>query len=99
MIPLSPEAEAQLDGLLTHYERLARIDAARNLLAALEAASARIERAPEAGLPAPRPYPSLARLGLRWIKERAYWIAYMDAGDGPIIATIFHDRADIPNRV
>jgi plasmid stabilization system protein ParE len=90
VIPLSSEAEAQLDDLMTHYERLERIEAVRNLLAAVEAAAARIERAPEAGLSAPRPYPNLARLGLRWIKESAYWIAYMDAARGP------NHRRDLP---
>ncbi len=50
MIALTPEAEEQLDGLLAHYERLGRVEAAENLLVALERASARIERQPEAGL-------------------------------------------------
>jgi plasmid stabilization system protein ParE len=99
VIALSPEAEAQLDGLMAHYERLERIEAARNLLRALQSASARIERQPEAGLTAPRPYPLLASLGFRRIKEGAYWIAYGNASDGPVIAGIHHDTSNIPDRV
>ena len=52
MIRFSPEAEGQIDALLEHFERLGRIEATRNLIAALETASARIERDPVAGLPA-----------------------------------------------
>ena len=62
MIALSPEAEAQLDALIAHYEALGRVEASLNLLNALERATARISERPEAGLPAPRPYPALARL-------------------------------------
>jgi plasmid stabilization system protein ParE len=99
VIPLSPEAEAQLDALLVHYEKLDRVEAARNLLAALEKVSKRIERSPELGLSAPRPYPLLSHLGFRWIKEGGYWIAYTHIANDLIIAGVFHETADIPNRV
>ncbi len=36
MIALSPEAEAQLDALIVHYEALGRLEASINLLNALE---------------------------------------------------------------
>ena len=36
MIALSPEAEAQLDTLIAHYEALGRVEASINLLNALE---------------------------------------------------------------
>ena len=98
MIPLTPEAEAQLDDLLAHFERLERPRASRNLILTLEDAAARIEHAPHEGLPAPRPYPSLARLGFLWTKSGQYWIAHMVLDSGPIIAGVFHDTADIPNR-
>ena len=98
MIFLSPEAETQLEGLLTHFERLNRIKAAENLLAALERASFRISRAPDAGLPAPRPYPTLARLGFRWVKQGRYWVAYMNV-PSPVIVGVYHEAADIPNRI
>jgi plasmid stabilization system protein ParE len=73
---LSPEAEAQLDSLIAHYEALGRVEASINLLNALERAKARISERPEAGLPAPRPYPALAKAGRRWIIEGTYWISY-----------------------
>jgi plasmid stabilization system protein ParE len=98
VIPLSPEAEAQLDDLLQHYERLDRIEAARNLLIALDRASDRIVRAAADGLPAPRPYPSLAKLGLLWIKESSYWIAYSTTST-PVITGVFYETANIPKRV
>jgi plasmid stabilization system protein ParE len=98
VIPLSAEAEAQLDGLLRHYERLGRPEAARNLLASLEMASTRIEWAAADGFPAPRPYPSLSKLGLQWIKEGVYWIAYSKTKP-VVIAGVFYETADIPNRI
>ncbi len=50
-------------------------------------------------LAAPRPYPSLADLGFRWIKRASYWIAFEDTAAGPVVAGIFHETADIPNRL
>ena len=76
VISLTPAADAQGESLLDHFDRLDRTEAIRSLLQALEDAKLRIERAPLAGLPAPRPYPSLVRLGFRWIKIGAYWFAY-----------------------
>lgn len=73
MIALSPEA--QLDGLIAHYEALGRVEASINLLNAFERAKMRISEKPEAGLPAPRPYPSLAKAGRRWIIEGTCWIS------------------------
>lgn len=98
MIPLSPTAEVQLDALLAHYERLGRIEAAENLLTALERASIRISNAPGAGIPAPRPYPKLAALGLQWIKQGRYWVAYLSEPI-QVIVGVYHEAADIPNRV
>ena len=98
MIVLSPEADNHLRQLSEHYETKDRLDAARNLLAAVEAARLRIARHPKDGLTAPRPYPELAYLDLRWIIQHRYWIAYTPS-DPPVIAGIFHDTADIPNRI
>jgi plasmid stabilization system protein ParE len=98
VIRLSPEAEAQLDGLLQHYERLERIEAAENLLAALEQARDRIAWAPAAGLAAPRPYPQLAVRGLRWVKAGRYWVAYSTTTP-PMIHGVFYEAADIPGRL
>jgi plasmid stabilization system protein ParE len=65
VIALSPEAEAQLEAVIAHYEALVRVEASINLLNALERTKAQISAMPEAGLPAPRPYPSLAKAGRR----------------------------------
>ena len=97
MTRLSPEAEAQLDALLDHYEKLNRPGATRNLIAALEDAIAQIDTDPAAGLNAPRPYPALASYGFRWIKTGSYWFAYTYTGAA--ITGIFHDSANIPNRI
>jgi plasmid stabilization system protein ParE len=53
VIALSPEAEANVDRLIQHYEAKERRQAAVNLLRALEHAKERIAAAPKAGLPAP----------------------------------------------
>ncbi|MGO9537635.1 MAG: type II toxin-antitoxin system RelE/ParE family toxin [Limisphaerales bacterium] len=98
MIALSPEAEAQLDALIAHYEALGRIQASINLLNALERAKARISETPEAGIPAPRPYPALAKAGRRWIIEGSYWICY-SLTTPPVISGVFYAMADIPNRL
>ena len=98
MIRLSPDAEEHLDALSAYYEGRDRPEATIGLLAAVERAAARIERTPEAGLPAPRPYPSLAHAGRRWIKEGPYWIAYSTT-QPPVILGVFHEAADIPSRL
>lgn len=95
---LSPRAEGNLDALLAHYEERGRPEATAGPLAAIEKASARIKNAPGAGLSAPRPYPSLASDGRRWIKEEAYWIAYSTT-EPPVILGVFYETADIPRRV
>jgi plasmid stabilization system protein ParE len=98
VIGLSPEAEAQLDALIVHYEALGRVEASINLLNAVERARARIAKKPTAGLPAPRPYPTLAKAGRLWIVEGPYWIAY-NLTAPPIISGVFYAMADIPNRL
>ena len=87
----------QVAELSASYEKKARPEAIRNLIAAVLQASSRIERDPGRGLPAPRPYPELARAGERWIKEGRYWIAY-SLTRPPIIVAVFYDTADLPNR-
>jgi plasmid stabilization system protein ParE len=98
VIALSPEAEAHVDRLILHYEARGRLQAAENLLRALERAKDRIASAPEAGLPAPRPYPSLAQHGRRWIVEGRYWLSY-SLTKPPVISGVFYDMANIPGRL
>jgi hypothetical protein len=77
---------------------LGRVEASINLLRALENAQKCIEQAPETGLSAPRPYPSLAKAGRRWIIEGSYWISY-SLTTPPVISGVFYAMADIPNRL
>ena len=97
MISLSREAEAQVDRLIEHFEAAGRSEAAVNLLRALERAKDRVSAAPEAGLPPPRPYPALRRLGRRWIIEGCYWVSY-SLNPSPAISGVFYVTADIPSR-
>jgi len=98
VIRLSPEAEAQVDQLVFHFEALLRSRAIENLVSAIEQAHNAIETAPLAGLPAPRPYPELRRAGRLWLKRGAYWIAYR-VSEPPVITGVFHESGDIPRRV
>jgi plasmid stabilization system protein ParE len=61
LIGLTARAATQLRALLAHYETRGRPEAVRGLLSPMEDASRRIAADPEAGLPAPRPYPQVAR--------------------------------------
>ncbi len=97
MIALTPEAARQVEALERFYIDRQRAQALRNLGHALAEASLIIVNAPERGLPAPRPYPDLASLGLSWLKRGRYWIAYDPTV--PIIAGVFFETGDIPGRV
>lgn len=97
MIRFSPDAENNLDALLASYEERGRPEATAGLFAAIERAAARIERAPDAGLPAPRPYPGRARAGRRLVKEGPYWVT-CSLWKPLVITGLFHERANIPGR-
>jgi hypothetical protein len=97
LIALTPEASVQVEALERFYIDKQRPQALRNLGHALAEASLIITNAPWRGLPAPRPYPDLAALGLSWLKRGRYWIAYDPTV--PIIAGVFFETDDIPNRV
>jgi plasmid stabilization system protein ParE len=97
VIELSPQATAQIAQLEDHYDQIGRPEAIRNLANALAEASDRIERDPAAGLPAPRPYPQLARPGRIWMKAGRYWIAYRRSPRLAIVA-VFYETANIPKR-
>jgi plasmid stabilization system protein ParE len=98
-IEYTPTARAHIAALHRHYEELERPEAIRNLLAAVRDAEARIARSPAIGLAAPRPYPEIIRPNWRWLKTGRYWFGYIHAGTAATIAAVFHDSADIPNRL
>ena len=96
-ILLTRRAERQVEALLRHYAKRGRPEASIRLVAAITDAQVLIARTPANGLPAPRPYPDLARPRVAWIKSGRYWIAY---GVQPPMAirAILYDQADIPRR-
>jgi plasmid stabilization system protein ParE len=97
LIALTPEAARQVEALERFFADRQRPQALRNLGHALAEASLIIANAPERGLPAPRPYPDLAALGLSWLKRGRYWIAYDPAA--LVIAGVFFETDDIPGRI
>ena len=97
MIGYTARAARQVADLQGHYEREQRLEASRNLDAALHDAERRIEDDPAVGLPAPRPYPALARPGQAWVKVGPYWVRYSTRT--PLVITgVFYETADIPRR-
>ena len=68
VIVLGDEAERQVDVLVQHCLRREPPEAVHSLVNAIDQAVWKIERDPGAGLPAPRPYPTLARSDRAWIK-------------------------------
>jgi hypothetical protein len=99
VIPLSAAAEAALDGLTAHYTALGRDRAIDRLIESLQTACARFEARRGLFLDAPRPYPSLGDLGFRWTKQGPYWVAFQETDAGPVVAGVFYETADIPNRL
>ena len=97
MIGLTTRAQRQFRELREHDEDFERPEATRGLIAALEEASRKIERNSTAGLPAPCPYPHLARPDRLWLKAGRYWIAYEPAT--PVIVGVFYETANIPDRL
>jgi len=97
LIDYAQEALDQIDALTAHYVGLNRPEAVTRLDGALRAAEKRIERAPWAGLAAPRPYPTLIRPGVAWILSWRYWIAYQTS-PALVIVAVFYDQANIPRR-
>lgn len=98
MIVYAARALRQIDDLHHHYKNLGHIEAILTLDAALYEAERKIEANPSGGLPAPRPYPRVARPGRAGVKAGRYWVAYTTTAP-PVITAIFYDAADIPGRV
>jgi plasmid stabilization system protein ParE len=98
VLRFSAEAARQVAELRAFYERKDRPEATRRLRADLADARRRIEANPAGGASYPRPYPSLARFGFRWIKARIYWISWQITADGPVVMNVLHDSADLEGR-
>jgi plasmid stabilization system protein ParE len=97
LIDYTRKAERQVDLLRQHYVTRERIEALRNLDAAIDEAERRIASEPSKGLSAPRPYPFLARKGRARIKAGRYW--FSDSAALPrVIVGVFNDTTDIPSR-
>jgi plasmid stabilization system protein ParE len=98
LIVFTPRAAQQVRALRQHFEERERPEATRNLITALDSAWLTITTNPAAGLPAPRPYPQLARPGRAWVHAGRYWIAYRTRPPAAIVAVVY-DAADIPRRL
>ena len=88
-------AERQIDELTEHYESKGRAAALIRMRAAILEAEARIVRAPEAGLPAPRPNPTHTEPRTALIKCGRYWFRYTLTTPFTIMAIVF-ETANIP---
>jgi plasmid stabilization system protein ParE len=98
VIAYTPRATRQVKDLIQHYEDRGRPEAIRTFLAALDEAERKIAGNPAAGLAAPRPYPRLIRRNRAWVKAGRYWITYRTTLP-LMIAGVFYETADIPNRL
>jgi hypothetical protein len=99
MVLITAVAQAQLEALEAHYQKLGRDLAIIRMTEAVAMAAARINEGAGPFLPAPRPYPELAAYGWRWLKEARYWIAFTPIPDGQAITGIFFETSDIPRRI
>lgn len=97
MIDYTRRAAGHIVALLDDYDAKDRPEAMRNLQLTLRAAWAGIEANPAEGLPAPRPYPHLARPGVLWVHVGRYWVAWRRS-PRLTISAVFFDEADIPGR-
>ncbi len=98
MIALTSEARQHVRALRAYYEERERPEATRALRNAFTTAWEKITTSPAAGLPAPRPYPHLARPGRAWVKAGRYWIAYQ-TDPVPVIVAVYFETANIPGRL
>ena len=98
MIAFTAKAQRQIRALRRHYDSLGRTEATRNLVIAMQEAAERIEADPAGGLPAPRPYPELARPRRAWVKAGRYWVLDRTTTP-PVIIAVFFETANIPGRL
>lgn len=93
------KADRDIADFERHYKRLDRPEAIDNMRAAVDSAVDRIATDKARFLSAPRPYPSLANLGLLWTLSGRYWLSILVEVDVAVITGVFFDEADIPGRI
>lgn len=99
MVLITATAQGQVEALERHYAALGRDAAAVRMAEAIAMAAVRIEEGAGPFASAPRPYPDLADLGWRWLRQGRYWVAFDTPGEGRhVITGVFYDAADIPRR-
>ncbi len=99
MIPLSAAAEAEPDALTSYYETLGRDRAIDRLVEAGGTACDRYDRRRGLFYDSPRPLPGACRYGSSLDEGGTLWIPFEETTAGPVVAGIFHESADIPNRL
>jgi plasmid stabilization system protein ParE len=99
MAILSPEADAQVQGLIRYYGQLGRIEAIARLIETLDRAAVKVDQLGARGRHYPSVYAELAIHGLFWTKVHCYWFAYTIAGSDTVITNVLHDHANIPRRM
>jgi plasmid stabilization system protein ParE len=99
MIGVTGAARHQIDNLVRFYiEEKLRPEAALRLLDDLDDARGMILAAPEKGRTFPSTYSGLSEFGFRWVRARAYWVAWVVIDDRPVVTNVFHVSADIEGR-
>ena len=92
-------ARQQIALLIRYYvDEKERPDAAYRLFEDLARARRQIDSDPSSGFMHPRPYPSLATMGFRWVNVRAYWVSWAIVEGRPVVTNVFHVSADIEGR-
>jgi hypothetical protein len=99
VIRVIARARAQIAILTAYYVDRDRDDAIKNLKRAVITACNRILVQIGPFYPAPRPYPSIARPGWLWLKTGSCWVVLGETGTGYVIHALFHESANIPDRM
>ena len=99
MIRQTRHAREQADALLDHYLQNDYEQAYEKLVDAIAEAVALIEANPTGGATYPRPYPSIAAFGFRWIKVHRYWFGWSLIRGYPVLTNVFFDTAFIEGRI
>lgn len=98
MIGFSTLARQHISAFDRYYWNHGRPEAFDNLVDAVSNVMEMINRDPDVGLPALRPYPTATRRGWLWVKSGRYWVAYRRYPTR-VITAVFHDTANIPGRL